>query len=71
MFKITNAGRGCTVFIIGLWILTVVCFGWNIWKTIQCDWTSQTSWKPEVVHTVGIVVPPASLITVWYGTDDK
>ena len=48
-------------------ILFTVMYVFNIVKFVQCDF--ETDYKCEVIHAVGIFVPPASLITVWFDTD--
>jgi hypothetical protein len=35
----------------------------NIYKLVQCDF--EESYRGEIVHTIGVCIPPASLITVW------
>lgn len=46
-----------------------VCIPWplNAYKLSQCDF--EADYKCEVLHTIGVFVPPAALITVWFGTD--
>ena len=39
----------------------------NVVRLVQCDWSGQGSWKGEVVHAVGVFIPPVSLVTVWNG----
>ena len=48
-------------------ILFIVMYVFNIVKFVQCDF--ETDYKCEVIHAVGVFVPPASLITVWFDTD--
>jgi len=50
------------------WGAVIICWPWNLYKLTQCDFDSDTSWKPEAIHAIGLL-PPASLATVWYGTD--
>ncbi len=40
---------------------------WNGAKLASCDF--EAGWKCEAVHGVGVVIPPASLITVWFDDD--
>lgn len=42
------------------------CWITNLYKLTQCDFASP--YKGEVIHAVGLI-PPASLLTVWF--DDK
>ena len=44
----------------GLWI-------WNLVKFVSCDFES--GYRCEVIHGIGVAVPPASLVTVWFGDD--
>ena len=39
----------------------------NVIKVINCDFASD--FRCEVIHGVGVIVPPASLITVWFEDD--
>ena len=50
-------------------ILFTVMYAFNIVKFVQCDF--ETDYKCEVIHAVGVFVPPASLITVWFATDGE
>jgi len=43
-------------------------WGFNMYKLIECDFES--NYKCEVIHAVGVLVPPTSVITVWFGTDN-
>lgn len=42
---------------------------WNIVKFASCDF--EPSYRCEIIHGVGVVVPPAAIITVWFDTDEK
>ena len=51
-------------------ILYIIVYILNISKLADCDFSSEgKDFKCEVVHGIGVVVPPTSIITVWYGTD--
>ena len=39
----------------------------NAFKFAGCDFKSD--WKCEIIHGAGIVVPPASYVTVWFASD--
>ena len=43
----------------------VIPFAWcvNVYKLVNCDF--EESYKGEVIHIVGVFLPPASLITAW------
>ena len=45
---------------IGSWI-------YNGFKLASCDFES--SYKCEVIHGAGLIIPPISVITVWFETD--
>ena len=47
---------GFVVFMAGSWFI-------NIYKLTQCDF--QSPYKGEILHAVGIIVAPVSVITVW------
>jgi len=42
------------------------CWLANVGKLIACDWDVNGNFKGEVIHAVGVVVPPAAVITVWF-----
>lgn len=44
------------VFFVGCWV-------GNLIKLIKCDFASP--YKSEVIHTVGVIIPPVSMATVW------
>lgn len=62
---------GCSIMLI--WLCMILFFGgcWigNVVKLARCDWSDTGTWKGEVVHLIGVFVPPASAITVW--SDEK
>lgn len=39
----------------------------NVYKLTDCDFESP--YKCEFVHGVGVIIPPASLVTVWFDDD--
>ncbi len=47
-----------------------VCWLVNAYKLLGCDFDFESSLRCEVIHVVGVVVPPASIMTVWFGGDD-
>jgi len=62
-----NIPLGGIILIIALALFPVWAFVLNAYKLFQCDFN--TPLKCEIVHTIGVVVPPLSMITVW-GDDD-
>lgn len=40
---------------------------WNTVKLASCDF--EPNYKCEAIHGVGVVIPPLSIVTVWYGDD--
>ena len=40
---------------------------WNAAKLFSCDFES--NYRCEIIHGVGVVVPPLSIVTVWFGDD--
>jgi hypothetical protein len=41
----------------------------NISKLIDCDF--KPSYRCEIIHSVGVFIPPAAVITIWFDTDIK
>ena len=56
-----------TLFII--FVLAVTPWIWNGFKFASCDFESD--YKCEAIHGIGVVVPPAAFITVWFGSDGE
>lgn len=50
-----------------LMLVLILAWGINAYKLTQCDFESD--YKCEAIHAVGLV-GPASVITVWFGTDE-
>ena len=55
---------------LGACICLVSIWPYNLYKLTQCNWDND-NWKPEIIHGIGVVLPPASIVTVWFGTDAK
>jgi hypothetical protein len=49
-----------------LWLVAVFAMAWiiNIAKFFACDFDAP--YKEEIIHFIGIVIPPASVITSWF-----
>ena len=47
--------------IIGLWI-------WNAAKLASCDF--EPNYKCEVIHGIGLIIPPSSVVTAWFADDE-
>jgi len=67
-----NNQKGFTLIellIVMLFVCIVVTFVWNAIKFSSCDFES--NYKCEVVHGAGIIIPPLSIITVWFDDDNQ
>lgn len=66
MKRLTIFGKmfGCIVPL--FWGFVLIAYFINIYQLFQCDFDSKTSWKPEVIHLVGIFIPPAAPITIFF-----
>ena len=42
---------------------------WNFSKLMSCDF--EPNYRCEVIHVVGFVFPPLSIITVWFADDSE
>jgi len=51
-----------------IFILLATPWIWNAAKFASCDFES--NWKCEAIHAIGIFIPPAAYITVWFGDDE-
>jgi hypothetical protein len=50
-------------------LLAVTPYLYNGYKLAGCDFTS--NYKCEVIHAIGVIIPPAALVTVWFDDDRK
>ena len=62
----TTAGLtlGLTIIIFG-----IVIYIWNSVKFLNCDFESD--YKCEIVHGIGVIVPPLSVVSVWFDSDQE
>lgn len=51
-----------------IFAIAITPWVWNAAKFAQCDFES--NYKCEIIHGIGLFVPPASWITVWFDTDE-
>jgi hypothetical protein len=56
--------NGCAFLYLVGWLIMIICWINNIIDLIYCDF--EAPFNEEVIHAIGIVVPPASLITCWF-----
>lgn len=57
---------------LGLAFLVVVGVGYGSWlinavKLASCDF--RPDYRCEALHGAGLVIPPLSIVTVWFGDD--
>ena len=55
-----------TLVILG--ILVCIPYVWNFTKLIGCNFDAP--YKCEVVHLIGVVIPPTAYVTVWFDSDE-
>lgn len=53
---------------IAIWMIFLGSWIWNAVKLTSCDFKSD--FRCEVIHGIGLVVPVAATITVWFNTDE-
>ena len=41
---------------------------WNAVKMVSCDF--KAPYQCEIAHGIGVVVPPAAWVTVWFDDDE-
>lgn len=46
------------------YIVTFISYIVNLVQLFNCDFASP--WKDEIIHAVGVVIPFASIVTVWF-----
>lgn len=47
-----------------IWLFGLFCYVWNIVKLFNSDF--EPSYKSEIIHLIGVIFPPLSIITTWY-----
>lgn len=50
-------------------LIIPVSWIWNFVKLTDCDFDA--NYRCELIHGFGVIVPPASVVTVWFATDAK
>lgn len=55
--------------LLGLVLLVASPYIYNGYKLAGCDFES--SYKCEVIHGIGVVIPPAAFVTAWFDDDRK
>lgn len=45
------------------WIVTGVCWVINLVQLVSCDF--EGPWREEIIHLIGLIIAPASIVTVW------
>jgi hypothetical protein len=48
-----------------MWVLGIIGYIMNLVKFCQCDFSSATSWKAEIIHGVGVFTGLGA-ITGWF-----
>jgi len=56
-----------------LYLGVLVLLAWGVWgynisKLTECNF--EADYKCEVIHGVGVIVPPSAIIAVWFDTDE-
>ena len=54
-----------------LLLVAIVLTPWvyNAYKLTQCDFES--NYRCEAIHAVGVLIPPAAYVTVWFEHDSE
>ncbi len=52
-----------------IFVLLVTPWIWNVIKFVSCDFESD--FKCEAIHAIGVFVPPAAFVTVWFADDES
>jgi len=48
-------------------LLAVTPYTVNGYKLSNCDFESD--YKCEIIHGIGVILPPTALVTMWFGSD--
>jgi len=55
---------GISLFGCLIWVFIAVCWIANLVGLFNCDF--EAPFKEEVIHLIGVFIPPASIVTCWY-----
>lgn len=59
----SNLGLAPAFLIMLAWFYTITCWFYNVYLLFKCDFDAP--FKDEIIHLIGVVIPPLSGITVW------
>lgn len=59
--------KSITIVYLTIIVVALTPYIWNAAKFASCDFES--NYKCEAIHGIGVVVPPAAFVTVWFGDD--
>lgn len=59
-----NSGCATILSIVFFWLLPIILWIVNLIQFFDCDFCAP--YKDEAIHLVGILIPYAAYITVWY-----
>lgn len=64
--KKTNLKGSVAIILVQLLMLLGMGIPWviNLIKFINCDFAAP--WKDEIIHLLGVLIPPASIVTMWF-----
>ncbi len=69
VIKSVRAKVAFVVAVMSIILSVPVAWCFNTAKLIDCDFRAE--YHCEVMHTIGVVLPPLSVITVWFGSDEE
>lgn len=52
-------------FVVQFFIVLLMGISWviNLVQLLRCDFAAP--WRDEIIHGIGVLIPPAALFTVW------
>ena len=56
--------KEASLMIIGIWVYGIISWVVNLIQFIGSDFASP--YKDEIVHAIGVFIPPSAMITVWF-----
>jgi hypothetical protein len=69
IIKGVRAKVAFVIAVMSIIISVPVAWCFNVAKLIDCDF--KTPYRCEVMHSIGTALPPLSVITVWFATDEE
>lgn len=59
--------KSVTAIILAVWLVVIVSWVNNVVDFVDCDF--KEDYRCEMLHGIGMSVPPTSIVTAWFESD--